>query len=99
MQLNTVFILGGRNDFISNMTLQHDLPSVTFKSAYYDLAYTNFVAGFHGTLDYIHFDANQLHCGATVPMPSHEEVTQLSALPNQKFPSDHVALVCDLNFK
>ena len=32
-------------------------------------------------------------------MVSHEEVMQYTALPNVVFPSDHLAIVCDLQWK
>lgn len=32
-------------------------------------------------------------------MPTHEEVTEHIALPSVTFPSDHIALVADLEYK
>ena len=84
---------GGRHDYVSNMTWRHDL---TFTSAYTDVAFTNYVCGFYGVLDYVMYDPRRLACVATVPLPVRAEVTELGALPNAQFPSDHLALVCDM---
>lgn len=62
-------------------------------------AYTNYVGGFHGCLDYIFIDKNALEVEQVIPLPSHEEVTTHQALPSVSHPSDHIALVCDLKWK
>ena len=77
------------------MSWQH---SLSLKSAYIDPQFTNYVCGFHDVLDYIFFDPSHVRCTRTVTLPGRDEVTELSALPNPKFPSDHLALVCDLEF-
>nr|CAI5857366.1 unnamed protein product [Callosobruchus analis] len=60
--------------------------------------YTNFTAGFADCLDYIYYDTESFQTSQVVPLPSHEEVTQNVALPSVVFPSDHLALVCDLKW-
>ncbi|XP_026857715.2 2',5'-phosphodiesterase 12 [Electrophorus electricus] len=62
-------------------------------------AYTNYVGGFHGCLDYIYIDSQALLVEQVIPMPSHQEVTTYQALPSVSHPSDHIALVCDLKWK
>lgn len=69
------------------------------KSACGEPAYTNYVGGFHGCLDYIFIDLNALEVEQVIPLPSHEEVTTHQALPSVSHPSDHIALVCDLKWK
>ena len=59
-------------------------------------AYTNFTVGFQDTLDYIFADHTYFSGAEVIPFPSHEEVTANVALPSCTFPSDHIALVCDL---
>uniref|UniRef100_A0A3P8RLV3 2',5'-phosphodiesterase 12 n=1 Tax=Amphiprion percula TaxID=161767 RepID=A0A3P8RLV3_AMPPE len=54
-------------------------------------AYTNYVGGFHGCLDYVFVEQ-------VIPLPSHQEVTTYEALPSVAHPSDHIALVCDLRW-
>ncbi|GFN89580.1 2',5'-phosphodiesterase 12 [Plakobranchus ocellatus] len=60
--------------------------------------YTNFTAGFQGTLDYIFVDSDLLEVTKVVPLPSDEEVRANVAIPSSVFPSDHLALICDLRF-
>ncbi|KAM4023418.1 2',5'-phosphodiesterase 12 [Anomaloglossus baeobatrachus] len=79
-----------------NMSLNHPLK---LKSACGEPAYTNYVGGFHGCLDYIFMDSESLEVEQVIPMPSHEEVTSHQALPSVSHPSDHIALICDLRWK
>uniref|UniRef100_A0A2K5RFN8 Phosphodiesterase 12 n=1 Tax=Cebus imitator TaxID=2715852 RepID=A0A2K5RFN8_CEBIM len=79
-----------------NMSLTHFFK---LKSACGEPAYTNYVGGFHGCLDYIFIDLNALEVEQVIPLPSHEEVTTHQALPSVSHPSDHIALVCDLKWK
>ncbi|XP_007521260.1 2',5'-phosphodiesterase 12 [Erinaceus europaeus] len=79
-----------------NMSLNHFFK---LKSACGEPAYTNYVGGFHGCLDYIFIDLNALEVEQVIPLPSHEEVTTHQALPSVSHPSDHIALVCDLKWK
>ena len=60
--------------------------------------YTNYVSNFIGCLDYIYVEPSKLNVEEVIPMCSHEEVIQYTALPNAVFPSDHLALVCELSF-
>ena len=60
--------------------------------------YTNFTTGFQDTLDYIFVDHTYFSGAEVIPFPSHEEVTANVALPSHTFPSDHIALVCDLKY-
>lgn len=57
--------------------------------------YTNFVTGFSGCLDYIYIN-EVLKTDRVIPMSTHEEVTRHTALPNIVFPSDHLAVICDV---
>ncbi|XP_009569790.2 2',5'-phosphodiesterase 12 [Cuculus canorus] len=79
-----------------NMPLSHPFKLL---SACGEPAYTNYVGGFHGCLDYIFIDENALEVEQVIPLPSHEEVTAHQALPSVIHPSDHIALVCDLKWK
>ncbi|XP_069025680.1 2',5'-phosphodiesterase 12 [Embiotoca jacksoni] len=61
-------------------------------------AYTNYVGGFHGCLDYIFIQPDSMQVEQVIPLPSHQEVTTYEALPSVAHPSDHIALVCDLRW-
>ncbi|KAM4652768.1 2',5'-phosphodiesterase 12 [Discoglossus pictus] len=80
----------------SNMSLSHPFK---LSSACGEPAYTNYVGGFHGCLDYIFIDSDSIDVEQVIPLPSHEEVTSYQALPSVSHPSDHIALVCDLRWK
>ena len=60
-------------------------------------SFTNYVRGYVGTLDYIFYEATRLHVKKFVPLPCEEEVAK-TALPSQRFPSDHLSLCCDLHW-
>ncbi len=79
-------------EFIEGMKFSH---SLNLTSACGFPRYTNFVSSFTGCLDYIYVN-EELRTERVVPLPTHEEVTQYTALPNVVFPSDHLALICDL---
>jgi len=90
-----VVFQGGKVEYIAGMNLHHSLQLV---SACGYPRYTNFVAGFSGCLDYIYVDRESLKVAKVVPLPSHEDVTLFTALPNAVFPSDHLPLICDLEW-
>ena len=77
------------------MDLQHGLK---FSSACGYPSYTNFSASFHSCLDYIFIEPDSFRVEKVIPLPSHEDVTKLTALPNAGFPSDHLAIICDLEW-
>ncbi|XP_078101063.1 2',5'-phosphodiesterase 12 [Sander vitreus] len=61
-------------------------------------AYTNYVGGFHGCLDYIFIQPDSMQVEQVIPLPSHQEITTYEALPSVAHPSDHIALICDLRW-
>ncbi|KAG9260202.1 2',5'-phosphodiesterase 12 [Astyanax mexicanus] len=75
------------------------LSPFQLNSACGEPAYTNYVGGFHGCLDYIFMEPRALQVEQVIPLPSHQEVTTYQALPSVAHPSDHIALVCDLKWK
>uniref|UniRef100_A0A0B7A3X0 Endonuclease/exonuclease/phosphatase domain-containing protein n=2 Tax=Arion vulgaris TaxID=1028688 RepID=A0A0B7A3X0_9EUPU len=86
----------GDEEHISNLELHH---AMNIESACGTPPYTNFTKGFRETLDYIFIDTDRLEVTKVVPLPSHEDVTANIALPSIVFPSDHLALICDVKFK
>ncbi|ELT97737.1 hypothetical protein CAPTEDRAFT_132833 [Capitella teleta] len=83
-------------DWMCDMNFKHDFR---LESACGYPIYTNYVPGFNGCIDYIYIESDKLEVTQVIPMPTHEEVTQYTALPNMVFPSDHIALICDLKWK
>ena len=81
---------------MEGMTFTHNFD---FESACGQFDYTNYVPGFRSCLDWIYLEKDKMSSLQVVPMPSHKKVTQYGALPNVVFPSDHMALVCDLTWK
>ncbi|XP_026686702.1 2',5'-phosphodiesterase 12 [Diaphorina citri] len=60
--------------------------------------FTNFTVGFSGCLDYIYYQKDQLKVTQVVPFPSKEELELYSGLPSPVYPSDHLALIADLQW-
>ncbi|XP_013422110.1 2',5'-phosphodiesterase 12 [Lingula anatina] len=92
----TDWFAGGKEEYVEDLKLRHDF---NFTSACGFPRYTNYVGGFEGCLDYIYIESDYFQVSKVIPLPSHEEITQHGALPNQCFPSDHLALVCDITWK
>lgn len=67
-------------------------------SAYGIPEFTNFAGTFVGTLDYILVDAQRLKVKRVFPLFSREDVSREVALPSSVFPSDHISLICDLEW-
>lgn len=72
--------------------------SIPLDSACGTPQYTNFTSGFADCLDYIFYQKSNLKVTQVVPLPSNEELTQYTALPSIVAPSDHVALISDLEW-
>ncbi|KAF5270457.1 hypothetical protein FQA39_LY08335 [Lamprigera yunnana] len=74
-----------------------------FGSAYGTPKYTNYSIDFKGCLDYIFYDSTSLDVIDCVPLPDESVLVKNVALPNEVFPSNHLALVasyiqkCHLN--
>lgn len=59
--------------------------------------YTNYTAGFKGTLDYIWYTPNKLRVLAVTAVPDEATLKATGeGLPNVAYPSDHVMLCCDV---
>lgn len=61
--------------------------------------YTNFTGSFKDVLDYIYIDEDMLTVTAVAPFPSFEELSQQVALPSEVYPSDHLAVLVDIDIK
>ncbi|GLH16403.1 Protein angel [Gryllus bimaculatus] len=81
---------------IKNISLSH---SFLLESACGTPEYTNFTVGFVGCLDYIFYQCDSMSVSQVIPFPLEEEVKEHTALPSVLFPSDHIALICDLKLE
>lgn len=68
-------------------------------SAYGTPQYTNYTVGFAACLDYIFYETSKLNVTQLAPLPTEDELKQFSAIPSIVFPSDHISLVADLEWK
>ena len=96
IELNWFVSTDGKEEFCGGAAL--DNP-ITFQDVCKDVDYTNFVASFQGKLDHNMVEGDKIELHQVIPLSSHEEVTRHIALPNAVFPSDHLALVCELGWK
>ncbi|CAJ1925547.1 unnamed protein product [Cylindrotheca closterium] len=64
--------------------------------------FTHYIVGFKATIDHIFMSeqsgTSTLRPLYHAPMPNVEEVTRNTAMPSVNFPSDHISLVCDLEW-
>ena len=90
------YLPGGRPEYVSNLSVE---TTLTLQPAYREPRYTNYVSCFYGTIDYIFHDRQKLETVKTVAFPPHSDVLENTACPSVKFPSDHMALVCELKWK
>lgn len=60
--------------------------------------YTNYTVGFKECLDYIFYQTDKFAVTKVVEMPSDEDLEAHIAIPSVLFPSDHVAIVAELEF-
>jgi mRNA deadenylase 3'-5' endonuclease subunit Ccr4 len=76
-------------------TLTHDLDIV---SAAGFPTHTNYTRDFKDLLDYIYIEPSQFKILRVAPFPSEEVLSKHTALPSCAFPSDHLAVIVDLEF-
>ena len=53
-------------------------------------AFTNYVRGYSGALDYVWLERERMRAAREIPLPSEVEVADF--LPSRRFPSDHLAV-------
>lgn len=68
-----------------------------FESVYGTPKYTNYTGDFKGCLDYIFVQKARLSTKSVVPLFDDDVLEKYPGLPNEVFPSDHLALVSDLD--
>lgn len=79
------------------------LPRLTHKLNLMSAAgypeYTNYTKTFKDLLDYIYVEKDKYDVVNVAPFPSEEVLSANCAIPSEVFPSDHLALVVDLQLK
>lgn len=91
----TYLKLATENSGISLPNLTHDLN--LFSAAGYPL-FTNFTKNFKDILDYIFIQKDHFNVLRVAPFPSDSVLSENVALPSHVFPSDHLAVVVDIQF-
>jgi 2',5'-phosphodiesterase len=83
---------------LANIVAGMDLKSPFSLNSADDMVpeFTNYVKGYQGLLDYVWYDRDHIQVKSTVPCPTKEELKGF--LPSEQFPSDHLAVVADLEF-
>ncbi|XP_070507871.1 2',5'-phosphodiesterase 12 [Chironomus tepperi] len=66
------------------------------KSACGTPKFTNYTVGFKECLDYIFYQTDKFSVTKVVEMPSEAELSLHNAIPSVVFPSDHIAIVAEL---
>lgn len=80
---------------VRGVSLSQPLP---MRSACGTPEFTNYTVGFQACLDYIFFQSDKLAVTKSVELPSEEELKAHIAIPSVVFPSDHTAIVAELEF-
>ena len=88
----------------ANTTLNPFRPSLfhpfCLRSAAGFPEFTNYTVAFKDTLDYVFIDISSsgLDVCAVAPFPPESILREETAIPSSKFPSDHIAVVVDVQF-
>ncbi|XP_026487733.2 2',5'-phosphodiesterase 12 [Vanessa tameamea] len=84
------------NEAVTGLSLSQE---ISLDSACGTPQYTNYTEGFADCLDYIFYEKNNLKVEQVIPFPSIEELKTHTALPSIVFPSDHISIIADFQFK
>jgi mRNA deadenylase 3'-5' endonuclease subunit Ccr4 len=60
-------------------------------------AFTNYVKGYQAALDYIWYESPKLRVTRCLDMPD-ESLVRDTYCPSAVYPSDHLAVVCDMEY-
>eukprot|EP01035_Chromulina_nebulosa_P018966 gene18966-24776_t len=102
-KLNNKKMIRSNQNCINNLDVSTIIPVLKHSfnlvsSAGYP-KYTNFTAGFKDTLDYIYVSANDFTVVTIAPFPNDTELGAYTALPSPLYPSDHMSIAVDIEFK
>mmetsp|Transcript_4568 Transcript_4568/g.7073 ORF Transcript_4568/g.7073 Transcript_4568/m.7073 type:complete len:675 (+) Transcript_4568:56-2080(+) len=60
--------------------------------------YTNYTGHFVGEIDYVLYTPERIRLRSFLQLVPEEKVSEFTALPNQQWSSDHVALMCEFEY-
>lgn len=92
----SMFFIIDQEQAVKNVSLTQPY---NFKSACGCPEFTNYTVGFSACLDYIFYQTDKLKVSQVVPFPTTDELKAHMAIPSIVFPSDHIALIADLEWK
>ncbi|CAM4960319.1 unnamed protein product [Rotaria socialis] len=84
------------NEDYAEITKDFDYKTSIELSTYSNYEFTNYMVNYHGVIDHIFYDAKKFEFHRCIPMPTRQEVTKFTALPSCEIPSDHLAVVIEL---
>lgn len=94
-----MFFLHADERTFLNGYLDEELCHSLDLSIYADFLYTNFVVHFQESIDHLFYETHAFELVRVIPMPEHERVVELIALPNKHFPSDHMPIIFEFKLK
>ena len=83
-----------KDDF-NGLNLEHEF---SLQDSCGIVPYTHYIGRFKALLDYVFSDKTLLSVERVIPLPDHDDIIAETALPSVVFPSDHLALICDLKW-
>lgn len=89
---------GNKDDDFPSLSLAPSFPSL-MSGLSETPAFTHFIDGFVGSLDHILCSSDDFCSRSSAPMPTAQEASAHVAMPSELLPSDHVSLVCDLEWR
>lgn len=63
------------------------------------LPFTNCIQTFECVLDYVFYEQDAFELKKVIPLPSEQVIKQNVALPSEFFPSDHLPIIFEMDFK
>jgi len=85
-----------KEEAVTNVTLSQPF---NMQSACGCPPYTNYTDGFKACLDYCFYQTEKFNVTNVVELPAESELGAHIAIPSVVFPSDHVAIIAELEFK
>lgn len=92
-ELDTLGILPNLNTLGNGLALASSYSVVSAEPPY-----TNYTGHFTGVLDYIFYSRSTMKVNSVLEIDDEEKIKKMTALPSPWYPSDHIAIVAELEF-